>query len=162
VQAQIQQAQAQMALLAEQMGRARIKAPFAGVIVSGDLSQSLGGAVKRGEVLFEIAPLSRYRVVLEVDEAEIVHLKIGQKGEMLLTALPGEVIPLTVLQITPVTNSRDGRTYFRVEALLDRGRDELRPGMEGIAKIGTGPRLLIWIWTHRLLDWLRLAIWPWI
>jgi hypothetical protein len=37
----------------------------------------------------------------------------------------------------------------------------LRPGMEGIAKVETGPQRLIWAWTHGAIDWLRLVIWKW-
>jgi hypothetical protein len=31
--------------------------------------------------------------------------------------------------------------------------------MEGIAKIDAGRRRLLWIWTHELIDWLRLQLW---
>jgi len=94
--AQVQQAEAQMNLLAEQLGRIRIAAPFEGLVVSGDLTQSLGTAVKRGQVLFEVAPLNAYRVILEVDEGEISHVRAGQKGSLMLASLPGEVLPLSM------------------------------------------------------------------
>ena len=160
--AQVQQAEAQMNLLAEQLGRIRIAAPFEGLVVSGDLSQSLGTAVKRGQVLFEVAPLNAYRVVLEVDEGEISHVQAGQRGSLMLASLPGEVFPLSITHVTPVTASREGRSYFRVEALLGRMSDRLRPGMEGVAKVEAGNRKLIWIGTHKLIDWLRLTLWSWI
>ncbi|MEO8202764.1 MAG: HlyD family efflux transporter periplasmic adaptor subunit [Betaproteobacteria bacterium] len=160
--AQVQQAEAQMNLLAEQLGRLRISAPFEGLVVSGDLTQALGSAVKRGQVLFEVAPLNAYRVVLEVDEGEIAYVKTGQKGTLLLTSLPGEVFPLTVTHVTPVTVSREGRSYFRVEALLGRMSERLRPGMEGVAKVEAGERKLAWIGTHKMLDWMRLTLWSWI
>jgi RND family efflux transporter MFP subunit len=159
--AQVQQAEAQMNLLAEQLTRAQITAPFDGLVVSGDLSQSLGTATKRGQVLFEVSPLNAYRVVLEVDEGEITSLTGGQKGALILTSIPGEVFPLTVTRVTPVAASKDGRSYFRVEALLGSVSDRLRPGMEGVAKIEAGRRKLLWIWTHKLVDWLRLTLWSW-
>ena len=160
--AQVQQAEAQMNLLAEQLGRIRIAAPFEGLVVSGDLSQSLGTAVKRGQVLFEVAPLNAYRVVLEVDEGEISYVHTGQKGSLMLSSLPGEVFPLSITHVTPVAVAREGRSYFRVEALLGRMSDRLRPGMEGVAKVEAGERKLIWIGTHKLVDWLRLTLWSWI
>lgn len=160
--AQVQQAEAQMNLLAEQLGRIRIAAPFEGLVVSGDLSQSLGTAVKRGQVLFEVAPLNAYRVVLEVDEGEISYIHTGQKGSLMLASLPGEVFPLSITHVTPVAVSREGRSYFRVEALLGRMSERLRPGMEGVAKVEAGERKLIWIGTHKLVDWLRLTLWSWI
>jgi hypothetical protein len=33
--------------------------------------------------------------------------------------------------------------------------------MEGIGKIAIDRRKLIWIWTHELIDWLRLKLWAW-
>ena len=131
-------------------------------MVNGDLSQSLGTAVKRGQVLFEVAPLNAYRVVLEVDEGEISHIRSGQNGTLMLTSLPGEVYPLTITHVTPVAVSREGRSYFRVEASLDRMTERLRPGMEGVAKVEAGNRKLIWIGTHKMIDWLRLVLWSWI
>ena len=62
----------------------------------------------------------------------------------------------------PVSVAAEGRTTFRVEAHLEERADGLRPGMEGIARIGTGERRLLWIWTHRLVDQLRLWSWSWL
>ena len=60
-----------------------------------------------------------------------------------------------------MAEAREGRNYFRVEARLDQASDRLRPGMEGVAKTSVEQRLLIWIWTRRLIDWTRLALWKW-
>jgi len=158
----VQQAEAQMNLLAEQLARAQISAPFEGLVVSGDLHQSLGAGVKRGQVLFEISPLNAYRVVLEVDEVDIGNVAIGHTGTLLLSSIPGEEYPFTINQLTPIVVSREGRSYFRVEALLGRTSERLRPGMEGVAKIDAGRRKLVWIGTHKLIDWLRLTLWSWI
>ena len=48
---------------------------------------------------------------------------------------------------------------FRVEAVMSYESDLLRPGMEGISKLEIGREKLIWIWTRRMIDWLRLFIW---
>jgi len=66
--AQADQIDAQAALVEEQLARTRLVAPFDAVVVKGDLSQSLGAAVERGNVLFELAPLESYRVIMKVDE----------------------------------------------------------------------------------------------
>ena len=160
--AQAEQAQAQLALLADQIQRADILAPFDGIVVSGDLTQQLGGAVKRGQVLFEVSPLNAYRVVLEVDESEINAVRMGQTGRLVLVALPGREWPLRVTRITPVTVSHEGRTFFRVEAALQQMGPDLRPGMEGVGKLDAGQRHLFWIWTHRFFDWLRVWTWSWL
>jgi len=162
VQALFDQAKAQIALLDEQLARAVVKAPFAGVIVKGDLSQSLGSAVRRGDVLFEITPLSSYRVVVEVDERDIADIRVGQTGTLLLASIAKEPLHFKVTNVTSVTTARDGRNFFRVEGLMAEAGDRLRPGMEGVAKVDVAPRLLIWVWTHRLVHWMRLFVWTWL
>ena len=160
--AQQQQAEAQLALVEERLARAALTAPFDGIVVIGDLSQLLGSPVEQGKVLFEVAPLDAYRVVLNVDERDIAELKPGQRGELALAGIPYEQLRFTVRQITPVSTPQDGRNFFRVEARLEGANIRLRPGMEGIGKVAVGDRKLIWIWTHTLVEWLRLASWRWL
>ncbi|WGD30997.1 HlyD family efflux transporter periplasmic adaptor subunit [Ancylobacter sp. WKF20] len=159
---QIEQADAQIQLIDAQIQRARITAPFDGLIVSGDHSQSIGAAVQRGQVLFEVIPDGGYRIVLHVDETQLGELRPGQKGELVLAALPGETFPLTLARITSVAEAAEGRNRFRVEATPDGATQELRPGMRGVAKIEVGERRVIWIWLRSAIDWMRLALWRWI
>jgi RND family efflux transporter MFP subunit len=159
--AQINQAQAQLSLVEEKLARATLVAPFDGIVVSGDLSQLLGTPVELGKLLFEIAPLDAYRVILKVDERDIAFLRTGQRGELALSGIPNEVMQFAVKQITPVSTPQEGRNYFRVEAQIDNASARLRPGMEGVGKVSVGERKLIWIWTHSLVDWLRLWAWKW-
>jgi len=160
--AQSEQALAQLALVEERLARATLTAPFDGIVVVGDLSQMLGSPVEQGKVLFEVAPLDAYRVVMNVDERDIAELREGQRGELALAGMPFDDLPFTVHQITPISTAQDGRNYFRVEARLDHALARLRPGMEGVSKVGVGERKLIWIWTHTLVEWLRLWLWKWL
>ena len=159
--AEIDQVGAADALIGEKLARATLTAPFDGVVVSGDLSQLLGAPVEQGKALFEIAPLDAYRVILEVDERDVGALAVGQEGALTLSGSPGEHLPFTVQRITPVSTTQEGRNFFRVEAHLEQGESRLRPGMEGVGKVEIDRRRLIWIWTHGLTDWLRLAWWKW-
>lgn len=144
------------------MSRTLIVAPFDGIVLEGDLDRSLGSPVERGSVLFEIAPLDGYRVIVELDGRDIADVAVGQPGRLTLTALPDSPMSFRVERITPIATVRDGRNYFRVEAALEEPLAALRPGMEGVAKIEIGTRRLLWIWTHELLDWLRLLLWSYL
>ena len=159
LQAEMRETGAQFKLVGEKLSRIRLTAPFDGLIVSGDLSQMLGSPVERGQVLFKIAPLDAYRVILQVDEREIAAVEQGQIGRLVLTGMPDRPLPFTVDKITPVSIAEKGRNCFQVEARLTDKTDLLRPGMEGSAGIAIDRRRLIWIWSHRLVDWLRLAFW---
>jgi multidrug efflux pump subunit AcrA (membrane-fusion protein) len=156
------QAEAQIALLDEQIARAKIVAPFDGLVVNGDLSQSLGAPVEAGQVLFEIAPLDSYRVKVQVEERSIGQVQVGQQGELILTSMPNERHSFTVNVITPVAQAEEGANFFIVEGTLDGAAERLRPGMEGFGKIQIEERKLIWIWTHELIDWARMKAWTWL
>jgi RND family efflux transporter MFP subunit len=160
--AQMNQAEAQLSLVEERLARATVVAPYDGVVVSGDLSQQIGSPVETGRLLFEVAPLQGYRVMLEVDDRDIARLATGQGGELVLSGMPDRRLDITVERITPVATQRDGRNLFAVEATIEGGAPPgLRPGMEGIGKVVVGERSLLWIWTHGFFDWLRLALWNW-
>ena len=161
LQEQVRQAEAQLDLLDKQLSRASIVAPFDGIVVTGDLSQSLGAPVERGQVLFEVAPLNDYRVVLEVDERDVNEIRPAQRGTLILNAFPEERMPFKVEKVTPVSIAREGRNYFNVEARLDRVTPRLRPGLEGTSKVEAGRRNLFWIYAHDLIDWARLWVWSW-
>jgi len=156
------QTQAQLSLVEDKLSRSLITSPFRGVVVSGDLSQMIGSPIEKGKVLFEIAPLETYRVILQVDERDIAYLSQGQHGRLVLTGLSRESFDFTVKKITPVAIASEGRNRFRVEADV-RGSDlTLRPGMEGIGKVDIDRRSLIAIWTRPMLDWARNAAWKWL
>jgi RND family efflux transporter MFP subunit len=159
--AQLEQVKAQLQLVNEQLQRANIVAPFDGVVIEGDLSQSLGSPVERGDSLFKIAPLEGYRIVLKVNERLISFVQAGQTGSLALSSMPEQQIPLTVEKITAVSKAEDGSNIFRVEASLQEHSDLLRPGMAGVGKINAGQKTLLWIWTHEMFDWLKLWFWSW-
>lgn len=159
--AQANQARAQLELVLARLARVQVTAPFDAVVVKGDLSQLLGTPLEQGKVLFELAPLQSWRVVLKVDERDIGHLQVGAQGELVLASLPQQRWPLRVSQLTPVSVAENGANHFRVEARLEGATPQLRPNMEGVAKVVVGERSLLWLWTHPLWDWLRLAWWRW-
>jgi RND family efflux transporter MFP subunit len=159
--AQVAEANAEIALLDAQLVRTRIAAPFDGVITNGDLSQSVGMPVQRAQVLFEIAPLDSYRVIVRVPDSEIARVAPGSTGTLVLSALPDRHFSVHVVRVTAIAEQTDSANTFRVEARLDETSPQLRPNMEGVAKLDAGQHLLIWSWTHHLIDAARLALWSW-
>jgi hypothetical protein len=79
-----------------------------------------------------------------------------------LAAFPHDRLPFHVARLTPVSTAKEGRNYFRTEAQLVEHDPRLRPGMEGVGKVDVDRRLLIWIWTHDIIDSIRLALWTWL
>lgn len=160
--AQMQQAEAQVRLAAEKRRRTTVVAPIDGIVLAGDLSQRLGSPVEQGEMLFTVAPLDAYRVVLNIAEGDLKHIGVGQAGELLLSGVTTASFPLTITAVTPVANVIDGDNVFRVEAAITQMDPVIRPGMEGVAKVFVDKRPLIAIWSRSLIDWARMTIWTWV
>ena len=157
--AQANQARAQLDLVLGKLERVAVTAPFDGIVVKGDLSQQLGTPLEQGKVLFELAPLDAWRVILKVDERDIGHVRAGAAGELVLASLPGQSWPFVVKKVTPVSVAEEGRNYFRVEAELTGRGPTLSPNMEGVGKVEAGRASLLWIWTRPLVEWAQLAWW---
>jgi RND family efflux transporter MFP subunit len=157
--AESDEAQAQLALVRGRLERAAVTAPFDGVVVRGDLTQQLGAPVEQGKVLFEVAPLDAWRVVLQVDERDVLQVRQGAAGELVLSGLPGERHRITVAKVAPVALAEEGRNAFRVEAEVQGASPLIQPGMEGVGKVEAGERSLAWIAFHRIFDWMRYTLW---
>lgn len=159
--AQIAQAEAHIEMYERRLARTQLLAPISGVLISGDLSQSLGRPVERGEVLFEVAPQNEFRLVLKVKENHIRHIKADMEGHLYLTAVPSSTIPFKVERVASVFDLTEGEVYYRTEAILDTRLEQLRPGMSGYGKIEVGKRSYLWILGHEVLAWIELKLWSW-
>ncbi len=159
--AKASEAQAQIALIDGQLERSRIVAPFAGIVISGDLTQTLGAPVKTGETLLSVAPADAYRLMIELDERDVREVAIGSRGQVVLAALPEDRVDIEVVRTTPVAQTRDGRHFFEVEAHLAQTIAGLRPGLAGVAKLQAKARPLGSAMLHRVSGWISLAWWRW-
>jgi RND family efflux transporter MFP subunit len=156
---QVSQAEAQIRLLEKKIQRSSLLAPLDGIIIKGDLSRSLGAQVEKGEVLFEVAPLDEYRLIILVDEKQVIDVQPGQQGKLTLKALPDTRLAFTVQKVSPVFEENASGIAYRVEAGFDEAYPALRPGMQGTAKININQRSYLWIFLHKLMDAIRL--WGW-
>jgi RND family efflux transporter MFP subunit len=158
----LEEAQAQLALIDEQLKRSQLKAPFDGIVIQGDLSQSIGAPVKQGDTLMTVASTQRFRVVIDIDEADVARVRGGQSGRIALSALPWDALDLKVARITPLGVARDGRNVFEVQADFTQAPPaDIRPGLTGQAKVVVGWRPLLWSWTRPLVNRLRFLWWAW-
>jgi multidrug efflux pump subunit AcrA (membrane-fusion protein) len=146
--------------------QAHLKAAFDGVVLNGDLKNKRGSVVKLGEELFELAPTQKVWAKLAVPDRDIQELRTPgpeprdwQKGMLATSSLPGVKIPFSIERIDPVGHPQEGENVYEVYARLDYQPGFLRPDMQGQANINVEPRRLVWIWTHRLVDFLRLHLW---
>lgn len=154
-------ARARLELMQQQLERSQLRAPFDGIVIEGDLTQSIGAPVEKGAALITLAPTTGYRVMIEAEETEVAELKAGQTGKLVLAALPSRALPIRVERITPLASTENGRHFFAVYASLEGKLPALRPGMQGFAKVDVERRPLLVSGVNAALNWIRLTLWSW-
>ena len=125
-----------MAVLALQIERTIVRAPFAGVV--GQRFVSVGDYVTPATRLLTIQTIDPQRAVIEVPERYAVKLREGQTVEFSVAAMPGRVFRAQVDFIDPVVQS-ELRT-ITVKGRAANPDRVLRPGMFIEARLATATR----------------------
>ncbi len=159
--AQIQETQARIDLLQHHIQHATIRSPVHGYILSGYWHDKVGGVVEQGQDMFEVAPIQELVVLVRVSEEDIdfIDPDLTQVGELATRSVPEQKFNLRVMRVVPLASPVEGANVFEVRCHIDDPADWLRPGMEGLARINIGPRRIIWIATHRIINTVRLWLW---
>lgn len=124
--ANIDQIQARIQLLEYQVEKATIRSPIAGVLLHGDWYDKVGGVVKTGEPMFEIAPIEDLVAVLRVHERDIDQIqryvqKEGRlpEGKLATRSQPEQKFRYTVRQIVPLAGPVKGENVFEVRTAFN-------------------------------------------
>jgi HlyD family secretion protein len=138
----IRQARAGLDRAADELRKTTIYSPIAGRVIA--LTAKEGEVVVSGtmnnpaSVIATVADLSELLVEVEVDETDIVDVKIGQEANVQVDAIPERKYQGRVVEIGSSGYSRPQQpdvTYFKVKALLTDPDARLRPGMSARAEI---------------------------
>jgi RND family efflux transporter MFP subunit len=149
----------------QQINRGEIRAPFDGVVLSGDLSDQRNVTKKEGDDLFVVAADSGLRAQISVSESDIQDLadamqnKAGVRGTLSTKALPTQRYGFSIERIVPLGEIKEGDNTFTVYGHLDKNLPSWKPGMEGEVRVNIEPRPVIWIWTHKFVNYVRLKLW---
>ena len=153
------ESQARVDLVRYRLARAEMRAPFEGVVVEGDLRERIGAPLKTGDLLMKFSQLKDLYVEMRVAERDIDQVAHSRKAELAFASRPEDTFPVTIVRIEPSASVDKDGNAFTLRGSLDSTASWLRPGMSGIAKVDAGHRSLLWIATHRLIDFLRLKLW---
>jgi biotin carboxyl carrier protein len=160
--AERKQYQAQVDLYDREIAKAHVTAPIDGKVLTGDLMDKRGSAIKVGEQLFEVAQLDGLQAKLKVEERDIqdvMKVAADGHGRLATTALPWDKHEFTVDHVVPQGEAQEGANMFDVYCNLKDANATWLPGQQGEARIEIEKRPLIRHWTGRLVDFLRLKLW---
>jgi len=142
---QIKQAQASFQSTLDNLEKTVYNAPIDGVITSLRVEEGeialVGTMNNPGTILMTIADLSVMEVEVEVDETDVVGVRIGHTAEVRVDAFPEEPIKGTVTEVgssaleklTAAEESKD----FKVVITLEDPPKNLKPGLSASADIIT-------------------------
>jgi len=148
----------ELEVLNERLRNLEVKSPIEGVVIAGELEKAEGVPLRQGQTLFEVAPLERMVVEMEVPEEDISHVREGQTAYFKLASFPGEKWAVRVDRMTPRSELRDGKNVFICEGEVDNADRQLRPGMKGKAAVMADRRALGWILFHKLWGWVDRSL----
>ena len=150
---------AQKLMNEELIKRGKLIAPADGVILSDDLTRLFRAPVKRGDELFVIGKVDELEAIAYIPEDQIPDLSEGMNGEAALAGHPEDRIEVEVTEIGSVAEVREQQNVFKVRMAVAHKPVWLRAGMEGLVKVKNGERALIWIWSRKAINWVRMKLW---
>jgi hypothetical protein len=84
----------------------------------------------------------------------------GATGEIAFVSRPDLKFPIRLERIDPVAVPENLENVFIVRVVFpEEVSPWWRPGMSGVAKVNVGKRNILWIFTHRTVDFLRIFFW---
>ena len=150
---------AQKALYSELIRRGKLYAPISGVILSEDLTRLFRAPVSRGDELFIIGDINELAVIAYIPEDQIPDLANDMPGQAALAGHPEDRIEVFVKEIGAVAEVKDQQNVYKVRMTVKEKPEWLRSGMEGLVKVKKSERLLIWIWSRKGINWIRMKFW---
>jgi len=139
---------------ADNLAKCRFLAPFDGFVSALNVEQGeiviTGTMNNAGTEIMVVSDLSRMQVRADVDETDVVDMRLGQKAKISVDAIPDTTFEGTVTEIgntakRSITSTVEGQTNFEVVVVFDHDVPAVRPGMTADVDIATGthPSVLV-------------------
>lgn len=139
VRASVTQARATLQSDETNLGKASIRSPINGVVLSREVDPGQTVAASfQAPVLFKLAEdLTKMELQVDVDEADVGQVKAGQHATFSVDAWPGREYTAVITRVGYGAQEAEGVVSYL--AVLEVGNDDLslRPGMTGTAEITT-------------------------
>ena len=148
--------QSKIDILEQQQKHLEVRSPIDGMVVVGDLEKAHGAPVEMGQTLFEVAPLDQMVAEIGIPEAELQYVEIGMPVTIKLDAFPFRSWEGEITLINPHAEIVDNISVFVAEVEIENDGD-LKPGMQGAAKVSTHWSPLAWNLFHR--PWESVRYW---
>ena len=122
---------------ATNLSKASIRSPIDGVVLTRSVEPGNSVAASLQAVtLFSVAEdLSKLRLQVNVDEADVGSVKVGQKASFTVSAYPSRKFPATITRVAYGSTTTENVVTYITYLEVDNSDLTLRPGMTATATI---------------------------
>jgi multidrug efflux pump subunit AcrA (membrane-fusion protein) len=144
-----------------------VTCPIAGVISTAHLKEKRGQYVKEGDLICQIEDLAEIEAEIALPEEQVARVQPGQAVTLKVRSLPFETYAAQVQRTAPTVRadpnrpagSGEGQGVVSISCRLSNSAAELRPGMNGYARIALGQRSAAGYLLDRVLRLVRTEFW---
>lgn len=153
----VSQTRANLTRVSDVLQKTTYEAPFDGMITNLPVREGetvvIGIQNSPGSTLMSLADMSVITAEVQVDETDIVNVKLGQPADVTIDAIPKKIFQGVVTEIgnnaivrstglatSQQTTASQEAKDFKVVVTLQTPPDNLRPGLSATAKITTATR----------------------
>lgn len=136
-QAAVTQAEATLAIDLTNVSKAVIKSPVDGIVLARNVEPGQTIAASFAvTTMFQLAEdLTRMKLQVNIDEADIGEVKEGQKVEFTVDAYPGQTFPGRITQLRYQSTTTNNVVTYLAVITVDNRKMLLRPGMTATATV---------------------------
>lgn len=130
-------ARANLDLAKRDLDKTVLRSPIEGVVLSRTAETGqIVAATLNAPVLFTLAEnLEQMELQVDIDEADIGRIRVGQQASFTVDAFPGRVFPARIMQVRFAPEVTDGVVTYKAVLTVDNADLLLRPGMTATATI---------------------------
>ena len=137
--AKVEKAMASMVELQEKLNDAVLKSPINGIV--SKVNVKIGEVVTAGgESVIALISVSKFQIEVDIPEADIGKIDLGNPVAIILDAFPEESWPGQIAEMEPAETLIEGVVYYRVTVIFDEIDERVKSGMSADANIESDKR----------------------
>jgi HlyD family secretion protein len=135
--AQVVQSQASLAAIETDIRKAVIKSPINGIVLDRqvDPGQTVAASFQTPTLFTLAEDLTKMRLIIDVDEADIGNVRVGQAARFRVDAYPDRAFESRVQEVRSTPKTSNGVVTYQTVLSVDNAGRLLQPGMTATAEI---------------------------
>jgi len=135
--AQVAQSRASLTAIETDMKKAIIRSPISGIVLDRqvDPGQTVAASFQTPTLFTLAQDLTKMKLIVDVDEADIGHVRVGQAANFRVDAYPDRSFSSKVSEVRSTPKTSNGVVTYQTVLAVDNSERLLQPGMTATAEI---------------------------